>query len=97
MSKIRRFLPAWSEGRQAGIIRNIEMGKYADRLLAVWDGESHGTKQMIDWMRLYGKPVTVITMPYPTTGMPAELGARGHRAGGREVEPATARRLSDFA
>jgi hypothetical protein len=55
-----RFLPDWvAHGKQAGILRNIEMGKYADALLAVTTG-SKGTEHMIDWMRMYGKPVTVI-------------------------------------
>jgi YspA, cpYpsA-related SLOG family len=59
---VKPFVPDWSQGKQAGIVRNIAMGKYADRLLAIWDGKSSGTKQMIDWMRMYGKPVQVITL-----------------------------------
>jgi len=42
------FHPNWSIGRQAGIIRNIEMAKYAEALIAFWDGESRGTKHMIE-------------------------------------------------
>lgn len=43
-------LPAkWHQhGRNAGPIRNAEMAKNADALIAVWDGVSHGTKHMID-------------------------------------------------
>lgn len=33
----------------AGAMRNIEMGKFSDALVAVWDGKSRGTKQMIEW------------------------------------------------
>lgn len=36
-------------GKKAGILRNIEMGKFSNALVAIWDGESRGTKQMIDW------------------------------------------------
>lgn len=35
-------------GKSAGYRRNIEMAKNADRLVAFWDGESRGTKHMID-------------------------------------------------
>jgi YspA, cpYpsA-related SLOG family len=58
--RIKRFTPDWSRGKHAGMLRNIQMGKYADRLLAIWDGLSPGTKAMVDFMRLYGKPVRVI-------------------------------------
>lgn len=34
---------------KAGTDRNIEMGKFSDGLIAIWDGESRGTKQMIYW------------------------------------------------
>lgn len=34
--------------RTAGVIRNRQMAEYADALIAVWDGESRGTKNMID-------------------------------------------------
>lgn len=35
-------------GRKAGYLRNIEMAEYADALIAFWDGQSKGTKHMID-------------------------------------------------
>jgi len=34
-------------GKRAGYIRNGEMAEVADALLAIWDGKSPGTKQMI--------------------------------------------------
>lgn len=46
--RIRRFLPDWEEGLAAGIIRNKQMADYAAALIAVWDGESRGTKNMIE-------------------------------------------------
>lgn len=49
--KIHQFIPDWDgQGKKGGILRNIEMGKFADALVAIWDGKSPGTKQMIDWM-----------------------------------------------
>jgi len=38
----------WAEyGNGAGPIRNAKMAKYADALIAVWDGKSPGTKDMV--------------------------------------------------
>lgn len=46
---VKKFPAEWSiRGRAAGVIRNREMGEYADALIAIWDGESRGTKNMID-------------------------------------------------
>lgn len=36
------------EGKVAFLKRNKEMAEYADTLVAVWDGESNGTRNMID-------------------------------------------------
>jgi hypothetical protein len=45
---IKRFPAQWDKyGRGAGFKRNTEMAEYADALVAVWDGRSNGTKQMI--------------------------------------------------
>lgn len=53
--RITRFLPDWDRnGTAAGILRNIEMAKYADALIVLWDGESRGTKHMIDHARSKG-------------------------------------------
>lgn len=55
-----QFHADWKQyGKKAGIRRNIEMGNYADALLAIWDGKSRGTRHMIDYMLDQGKPVTV--------------------------------------
>ncbi len=49
--RIRKFPADWTKhGRAAGPIRNISMAEYADALIAVWDGKSKGTKQMIGSM-----------------------------------------------
>ena len=47
--KLNRFPADWKQhGRAAGPIRNREMAKSADALIALWDGKSKGTKNMID-------------------------------------------------
>lgn len=54
------FEADWDEhGKAAGPIRNEEMAEYADALIAVWDGESNGTRSMIEKALDYGLDVYV--------------------------------------
>ena len=55
------YLPVdWDRyGKSAGYIRNEEMAKNADALVAFWDGKSRGTKDMIKLARQYGLRVRV--------------------------------------
>ena len=63
------FLALWRRhGRSAGAIRNLEMARYADALVAVWDAESPGTRNMIDTMKALGKPVFAICHKPPDSG-----------------------------
>ena len=41
-------------GKSAGYKRNTIMAMNADALIAIWDGESKGTKHMIDLAEKYG-------------------------------------------
>jgi hypothetical protein len=47
-----RFAPFsadWNKhGRAAGPIRNKQMAEYGEALIAIWDGKSKGTKNMIE-------------------------------------------------
>jgi len=46
---VAKFTADWDKhGKAAGYVRNKEMAEYADMLIAFWDGESRGTKHMID-------------------------------------------------
>ncbi len=72
---IKVFKPSWSDleapgaivktnrygkyNAKAGIDRNEKMGDYADALIAVWDGESTGTKHMIEYMEFLDKEVFI--------------------------------------
>ena len=47
-------------GKSAGYVRNAEMAKESDGLLAFWDGVSKGTKNMIETMQKAGKWVHVV-------------------------------------
>jgi hypothetical protein len=58
---VRKFPAAWDlHGKSAGPIRNREMANYADALIAIWDGESRGTKNMITTATQCGLKVFVL-------------------------------------
>jgi len=60
---IKEFPANWDKhGRAAGPIRNKEMALYAEALIAMWDGESKGTKNMIDLATRQGLTVFVKTI-----------------------------------
>ena len=47
--KLTEFLPEYEKyGRSAPLKRNITIIEYADAVLAFWDGQSRGTKFVID-------------------------------------------------
>ena len=65
--EISRFIPDWDGlGKRAGYVRNAEMAKFAveddndGMLIAFWDGQSRGTKHMIDLANKYGLEVHVV-------------------------------------
>jgi hypothetical protein len=46
---LKIFRADWeTNGRAAGPIRNRKMAENADALIAIWDGKSRGTKNMIE-------------------------------------------------
>lgn len=58
---VKKFPADWEGlGKRAGFVRNAEMVEYADALLAFWDGESKGTKHMIDLATKKGLIVKVV-------------------------------------
>lgn len=60
---IKTFPPDWTRyGKSAGPIRNEQMAEYADALLAIWDGESKGTFDMIKKADKHGLEMLVITV-----------------------------------
>lgn len=57
---VKRFPAEWERyGKRAGPRRNEAMAEYADALLAYWDGESRGTKNMIELAKASGLKVGV--------------------------------------
>lgn len=60
---IKYFYADWNQfGKSAGYRRNVEMGKYADGLLAFWDGRSDGTRHMFEIMHKLNKPYAVYVL-----------------------------------
>ena len=64
---LAKFPADWDKnGKQAGIIRNRQMAKYATEegycgvLIAFWDGESRGTRNMIETAGKFNMEVRVI-------------------------------------
>lgn len=63
---IEGFAAEWHiHGRSAGIRRNKYMAKYADALIAFWDGKSRGTMHMIDFAHSLGLRVEVVHYDTP--------------------------------
>ena len=48
-------------GKAAGMVRNAEMAKCSDALIAFWDGESSGTRHMINFARKRGLDISIIS------------------------------------
>lgn len=56
-----KFVADWKQhGRQAGYLRNIQMGEFSDGGLAFWDGKSRGTLHMIKYLEHLNKPVHIV-------------------------------------
>ena len=58
---ITEFLPDYSRfGRYAPLRRNDQIIEYSDMVIAFWDGESRGTKYVINRCKKLGKPMKII-------------------------------------
>ena len=57
---IRQFPANWElYGKSAGAIRNKDMANYADALIAIWDGKSPGTKNMLNIAKKKGLQIHI--------------------------------------
>ena len=54
--------PNWALGRGAGLIANRQLAEAGEALIALYDGESTGTQDMIDHMKAAGMPVHVVVV-----------------------------------
>ena len=59
--------PNWKLGRGAGLIANRQLAEVGEALIAIHDGESTGTQDMIEHMKSAGLPahVVVISTQHP--------------------------------
>lgn len=61
--KLTEFLPQYNKfGRAAPLRRNEQIVRYADEVLALWDGISSGTRFVIEYCRRTGVPCTVVPL-----------------------------------
>ena len=61
--KLTEFLPEYEKyGRSAPLKRNLQIINYADSVLAFWDGQSRGTKFVIDNCKNRDKKVMIILL-----------------------------------
>lgn len=68
--QVMEYPAPWEmHGKRAGPIRNEEMARDADALIAIWDGKSPGTRDMINKAHFYGLKVFVHTFT-PRGGQP---------------------------
>lgn len=62
--KVDEFPADWERfGKSAGPRRNAEMAMNADALIAIWDGESRGTRDMISIANRKGLKTYIHTIP----------------------------------
>lgn len=55
--------PDWDKhGRGAGMIRNTLIVDEADMVIAIWDGQSKGTKHSIDYAKSKGKKIDIFKL-----------------------------------
>ena len=58
--EVEKYPADWKTyGRSAGPKRNKQMAEISDYVICFWDGESKGTKSMIEYARKCGKPVKI--------------------------------------
>ena len=57
---IEKYLADWKRyGRSAGPKRNKQMAEVSDYVICFWDGESKGTRSMIEYAKIFGKPIKI--------------------------------------
>jgi hypothetical protein len=60
-------IPANWASKAGGPLRNEVMAKHGEALIAVWDGITQGTRDMIDRMKARGLPVFIYRVMKPET------------------------------
>lgn len=80
---VKMFLPDykvyWETPKLAPLARNEQMAIYADSLIAIWDGMSGGTANMIAHMQALDKPIYTLKAYYFETTSPLDTQAPKHK------------------
>ncbi len=57
---IERYPAEWEKyGKSAGPRRNQKMAQICDYVICFWDGKSSGTQSMLNFAKLYNKPLRI--------------------------------------
>ncbi len=57
---VEKYPADWQKyGRSAGPKRNKQMAEICDYVICFWDKKSRGTKLMIDYAKMYNKPINI--------------------------------------
>lgn len=75
-------------GKSAGYRRNLSMAQYADALIAVWDGHSKGTENMIYLARKHKLKIYVVDLRKERKRNPPRNGSRPRQLSIFDVEAA---------
>jgi len=60
---LANFTADWAlEGKKAGPKRNEQMAEYAEALLLIWNGKSHGSLSMLDFAQIYGLDIKQVIL-----------------------------------
>ena len=73
---VLKHIPDWSQGKSAGIKRNVKIVDDAEGVVAFWDGNSPGTKHSIDLARKNNK---LFRVEYFGSASPIEYSFSGFR------------------
>ena len=58
--KVEKYPADWGKyGRSAGPKRNRKMAEVADYVICFWDGQSRGTRSMIEHTKICNKPIKI--------------------------------------
>lgn len=58
--EVEKYSADWKTyGRSAGPRRSKQMAEVSDYVICFWDGESRGTRSMIEYAKTFGKPIRI--------------------------------------
>jgi hypothetical protein len=90
-AKYLEFLPDWEKfGKSVGVIRNADIVKNSDFVLAFWDGQSRGTRHSLEFAQKTGNPYFAYNF---VTQKEATLAEQGNLPDMEQAAPSAGMRL----